>query len=130
MMKAVNPATGELIREFPEHDESAVAARLERATQAFESWSRFDFAERARHLTSVADLLRDRAGDFARLMTEEMGKPITASESEIDKCAWVCDFYAEHAAGFLAAETVATDAAKSLVRYDPLGPVLAIMPWN
>jgi succinate-semialdehyde dehydrogenase / glutarate-semialdehyde dehydrogenase len=130
MMKAVNPATGELLREVPEHDESEVAARLERAARAFESWSRFDFAERARHLTSVADLLRDRAADFARLMTAEMGKPIAAAESEIDKCAWVCDFYAEHAAGFLATETVATDAAKSLVRYDPLGPVLAIMPWN
>jgi len=130
MMRAVNPATGELIREYPEHDEREVAARLAQAEAAFASWSRFDFTERARHLNSVADLLRDSAADFARLMTEEMGKPIAASESEIDKCAWVCDFYAEHAAGFLAAETVATDAAKSLVRYDPLGPVLAIMPWN
>jgi len=130
MMRAVNPATGELIREVPEHDEREVAARLERAEQAFEPWRRLTFAERARHLTGVADLLRDRTADYARLMTEEMGKPIAASESEIDKCAWVCDFYAEHAAGFLASETIPTDAAKSLVRYDPLGPVLAIMPWN
>jgi succinate-semialdehyde dehydrogenase / glutarate-semialdehyde dehydrogenase len=130
MLRAVNPATAELIREFPEHDEREVAARLEQAERAFGSWKRFDFAERARHLTSVADLLRDRAADFSRLMTEEMGKPIAGSESEIDKCAWVCDFYAEHAEEFLASETVATDAAKSFVRYDPLGPVLAIMPWN
>lgn len=130
MMRAVNPATGELIREIPEHDEKEVGARLEQAEQAFGSWSRFSFEERARHLTSVADLLRDRTADFARTITEEMGKPVAAAESEIDKCAWVCDFYAEHAAGFLASETVATDATKSLVRYDPLGPVLAIMPWN
>jgi succinate-semialdehyde dehydrogenase / glutarate-semialdehyde dehydrogenase len=130
MMRAVNPATGELIREIPETDEHEVGRRLEQAERAFTSWSRFDFPERARHLTAVADLLRDDAAELARLITEEMGKPITAAESEIDKCAWVCDFYAEHAAGFLATETVATDAAKSLVRYEPLGPVLAIMPWN
>jgi succinate-semialdehyde dehydrogenase/glutarate-semialdehyde dehydrogenase len=130
MMRAVNPATGEPIREYAEHDEREVAERLAAAERAFASWRRFDFAERARHLTGVADLLRGRAADFARLMTEEMGKPIAAAEAEIDKCAWVCDFYAEHAAGFLASETVATDAARSLVRYDPLGPVLAIMPWN
>jgi acyl-CoA reductase-like NAD-dependent aldehyde dehydrogenase len=130
MMQAVNPATGELIREYPEHDEREVAARLAQAERAFESWRRFDFAERASYLAAVAGLLRASAGDLARLMTAEMGKPIAAAEAEVEKCAWVCDYYAEHAAGFLAAETVATDAAKSLIRYDPLGPVLAIMPWN
>ena len=130
MFKAINPATGELIREFPEHDEDEVRRRLERAEEAFQSWRRFDFAERAGHLTAVADLLRERSADFARLMTEEMGKTLAAAESEVDKCAWVCDFYAENAARFLAPEPVATDAAKSFVRYDPLGPVLAIMPWN
>jgi succinate-semialdehyde dehydrogenase/glutarate-semialdehyde dehydrogenase len=130
MMKAVNPATGELIREYPEHDENEVAERLEQAERAFASWRRFDFAERARHLTAVADLLRENTADFARLMTGEMGKTLAAAESEVEKCAWACDFYAEHAAEFLATETVATDASRSLVRYDPLGPVLAIMPWN
>jgi succinate-semialdehyde dehydrogenase/glutarate-semialdehyde dehydrogenase len=130
MFKAVNPATGELIREFPEHDEGEVHRRLERALEAFKSWRRFDMAERAGHLTAVADLLRERSGELARLMTEEMGKTLAAAESEVDKCAWVCDFYAEHAARFLAQEPVATDAAKSFIRYEPLGPVLAIMPWN
>jgi succinate-semialdehyde dehydrogenase/glutarate-semialdehyde dehydrogenase len=130
MFKSVNPATGELIREFPEHDEEEVRRRLERALEAFKSWRRFEVAERAGHLTAVADLLRERAGDFARLMTEEMGKTLAAAESEVDKCAWVCDFYAENAARFLAPEPVATDAAKSFIRYEPLGPVLAIMPWN
>src|SRR5262245_17661977 len=129
-MKAVNPATGQPIRDYPEHDESEVASRLERAEQAFACWRKMPFAERARLMRAAGDLLRDRAGDYGRLMTEEMGKPIAASEAEVDKCAWVCDFYAEHAERFLSPETVATDAARSAVRYDPLGPVLAIMPWN
>lgn len=130
MLKAINPATGELIREFHEHDEDEVRRRLARAQEAFQSWRRFDVAERAAHLTAVADLLRERSSDFARLMTEEMGKTLAAAGSEVDKCAWVCDFYAENAARFLAQEPVATDAAKSFIRYEPLGPVLAIMPWN
>jgi succinate-semialdehyde dehydrogenase/glutarate-semialdehyde dehydrogenase len=130
MFKAINPATGELIREFPEHDEDEVRRRLARAQEAFQSWRRFDVAERAGHLTAVADLLRERSADFARLMTEEMGKTLAAAGSEVDKCAWVCDFYAENAARFLAPEPVATDASKSFIRYEPLGPVLAIMPWN
>jgi succinate-semialdehyde dehydrogenase/glutarate-semialdehyde dehydrogenase len=129
-MKAVNPATGDLICEVPEHDDREVQARLERAERAFASWRKVPFAERVRLMSRAADLLRERRDRYARLMTEEMGKPIGASESEVDKCAWSCDFYAEHAEGFLASETVATDASRSLVRYDPLGPVLAIMPWN
>jgi succinate-semialdehyde dehydrogenase/glutarate-semialdehyde dehydrogenase len=129
-MQAVNPATGEPIRDYPEHDEPEVAARLERAERAFASWRRHPFAERARLMRAAGDILRDRAGDYGRLITEEMGKPIAAAEGEVDKCAWVCDFYAEHAEGFLSAEPVGTDASRSLVRYDPLGPVLAIMPWN
>src|SRR3954464_9349793 len=130
MFRAINPATEELIREYPEHDETEVEQRLQAAAEAFQSWRRFSFAERAAHLSSVADRLREDTDRLARLITEEMGKPLAAAESEVDKCAWVCDFYAENAARFLAPETVATDAAKSFVRYDPLGPVLAIMPWN
>jgi len=129
-MRVINPATGELVREVPEQDELAVEERLEAAERAFGSWRHYSFAERAGHLTSIADLLRDQSASLARLLTEEMGKPIAAAESEVEKCAWVCDFYAEHAAGFLAPETVATDASRSFIRYDPLGPVLAIMPWN
>jgi succinate-semialdehyde dehydrogenase/glutarate-semialdehyde dehydrogenase len=129
-MKAINPATGELIREYPDHDEAEAAARLERAERAFASWRKVSFAERARLMTQAGDLLRDRAGDYGRLITEEMGKPLAAAEGEVDKCAWVCEFYAENAERFLSAETVGTDASRSLVRYDPIGPVLAIMPWN
>ena len=130
MLKAVNPATGELIRQYPEHDEQEVEERLKQAGRAFNSWRRFDFEERAQHLTAVADLLRERSDGFARLMTEEMGKTLASAESEVDKCAWVCDFYAENAERFLSPENVATDATKSFIRYDPIGAVLAIMPWN
>jgi succinate-semialdehyde dehydrogenase / glutarate-semialdehyde dehydrogenase len=129
-MRSVNPATEEVLREYPEPGDEEVALRVERAERAFGSWSRFSFEERARYLSSVADLLRDGLEDLGGLITREMGKPIAAAEAEIDKCAWVCDFYAEHAEGFLAPQNVATDAAHSFVRYDPLGPVLAIMPWN
>jgi succinate-semialdehyde dehydrogenase / glutarate-semialdehyde dehydrogenase len=129
-MKAVNPATGEVLREYPEHDDQEVQRKLEKAQEAFASWRKVPFAERARLMSRAADLLRERCDEYGRLMTEEMGKPIAASESEVDKCAWVCDFYAEHAERFLAAENVATDATRSGVRYDPIGPVLAIMPWN
>ncbi len=130
MMRAVNPATGELIREYPEHDEQEVEQRLKTADEAFKSWRRFDFAERASHLSAVADRLRESTDGLARLLVEEMGKTLAAAESEVDKCAWVCDFYAENAERFLAQETVGTDAAKSFIRYEPLGAVLAIMPWN
>ncbi len=132
-MKAINPATGELIREYPEHGAATspdTAALLERAEQAFLSWRRVPFAERARLLSNASDLLRERASRYGRLMSEEMGKPVGAAEAEVDKCAWVCDFYAENAERFLAPATVATDASRSLVRYDPIGPVLAVMPWN
>ena len=129
-MKVVNPATGELVREVPEHDAAEVERRLAAAARAFASWRRTDFPERSEGMRRAAALLRERAERYARLMTEEMGKPIAAGRAEAEKCAWVCDFYAEHAARFLAPERVATDARESWVRFEPLGPVLAIMPWN
>ncbi len=129
-MRAINPATGELIREYPEHDATAAAACLERSERAFSSWRRVPFAERARLMTRAGGLLRERAGDYGRLITAEMGKPLAAAEGEVEKCAWVCEFYAENAERFLTPELIGTDAGRSLVRYDPLGPVLAIMPWN
>jgi succinate-semialdehyde dehydrogenase/glutarate-semialdehyde dehydrogenase len=129
-MRSVNPATGELVREYPEHDADAVGRRLEVARLASTAWRATPIAARAGLLSHVGRLLRERRDEYARLMTLEMGKPIVAAESEVEKCAWVCEHYAEHGARFLADETVATDAAKSLVRYEPLGVVLAVMPWN
>jgi len=129
-MKAINPATTQLLQDYPESQENEVEERLQRAHAAFHSWRQTSFAERAELLREAARLLRRERAVLARLMTEEMGKPIVAAEAEIDKCAWNCEFYAEHAEGFLRPEDVRTDAARSFIRYDPLGPILAIMPWN
>ena len=129
-MRSVNPATGEPIAEYPEHDPAEVQRRLERAAATFATWRRTSFAERSAILVSVARVLSQDRDRFARLMTIEMGKPIAQAEAEVEKCAWCCEHFAEHAERYLAPREIATDAARSLVRYDPLGVVLAIMPWN
>jgi succinate-semialdehyde dehydrogenase/glutarate-semialdehyde dehydrogenase len=129
-MKTINPATEEVVALYEDHSAEELERRLAVADRAFRSWRSVSFAERSSLMTAAAALLRERSPEWSELMTVEMGKPIVASEAEVDKCAWVCDFYAEGAAGFLAEQPVETDAAASFVRFDPLGPVLAVMPWN
>jgi succinate-semialdehyde dehydrogenase / glutarate-semialdehyde dehydrogenase len=129
-MDAINPATGRLIRRYLEHGAADVDRLVERAANAFQTWHRTAFAERAALLRRAADVLRAGKPEFARLMTEEMGKPIGQAAAEVEKCAWGCQFFAEHAERMLAPEPVATEASRSLVRFDPLGPILAVMPWN
>ena len=129
-MQSVNPATGETIGDYPETGPAEVAARLDRAAQAFEAWSRTPIAARADLMRRAAAALRADRDGLARLMTREMGKPIVAAEAEVDKCALGCDYFADHAASFLAPEPAPSDATRSLVRFDPLGAVLAVMPWN
>jgi succinate-semialdehyde dehydrogenase/glutarate-semialdehyde dehydrogenase len=129
-MKAINPATGDLIRDYPEPAAGEVEARLAAAERAYAAWRRTDLSTRAAAMRRTAGVLREGRPRFARLMTQEMGKPIAAAEAEVEKCAWACEFFAEHAAGFLADQPVATDAARSFVHCQPLGPVLAVMPWN
>lgn len=129
-MASVNPATGETLATFEEHDAATIERALAQAAARFASWRKTPFAERAAKLVRAAELLEGEKERFGRLMTLEMGKPIGAAIAEVEKCAWVCRFYAEKAEGFLAPEPVATDAGESYVRYDPLGVVLAVMPWN
>ncbi len=129
-MKAVNPANGQLIRDYPNHDAREVEERIAAASRAFPSWRARGFAERSEAMRGAARLLRARRGELALLMTEEMGKPIVQAEGEIDKCAWACEHFADHAEEYLATQVVATDASRSFVRCDPLGVVLAVMPWN
>jgi succinate-semialdehyde dehydrogenase / glutarate-semialdehyde dehydrogenase len=129
-MQSVNPATGEFIREYAEPAEAEVALRLDHADAAFRAWSVRPVDERAALLRSLARVLRAGLSSHAALMTAEMGKPIAQAEAEIDKCATTCDWFADHAAALLAPETVATEASSSQVRFDPLGVVLAVMPWN
>lgn len=127
---AVNPATNEQIREYDEHGPDEVKEIITAANAAYENWQHTSFAQRAELMRAAAHILRQKAGEFARLMTEEMGKPIKDGRAEAEKCAWVCDYYADNAEKFLERELVETDAKKSFVTFQPLGVVLAIMPWN
>ncbi|HEY3216082.1 MAG TPA: NAD-dependent succinate-semialdehyde dehydrogenase [Candidatus Eisenbacteria bacterium] len=129
-MRTINPATGLSVRDYAEHSAEEVERRLQAAAVAYGSWRETSFAERAARLRAAAHRLRESRDDFARLMTEEMGKPIAQAEAEVDKCSAGCEHFAEHAERMLAPEPVATEASLSLVRCDPLGPILAVMPWN
>ncbi|MFO0985230.1 MAG: NAD-dependent succinate-semialdehyde dehydrogenase [Planctomycetota bacterium] len=129
-MRSINPATGEPVAEYGDHDRDEIARRLALAERCFRAWRHAPFAERAAPMRRAAQLLRRDVARHARLMTLEMGKPIAAAEAEVEKCAAACEHFAEHAQHYLAPERIASDARESLVRYDPIGPVLALMPWN
>ena len=129
-IQTINPTTGEVLETFEPYNQRQVKEALDQAHQAFLQWRATSFAERAKHLHSVASNLRDHKTELARLAVLEMGKSITEAEAEVEKCAWNCDFFAEHAERFLADEKIATNATESYVAFRPLGVVLAIMPWN
>jgi succinate-semialdehyde dehydrogenase/glutarate-semialdehyde dehydrogenase len=126
----VNPATGETLRTFAPLTEPELEARLECAAEAYRRHRRTAVADRARLMLRAAEILESEKDRFGRLMVTEMGKPLKAAVDEAVKSAWGCRYYAEHAERFLADEVVATSAARSWVRYQPIGPVLAVMPWN
>jgi succinate-semialdehyde dehydrogenase / glutarate-semialdehyde dehydrogenase len=126
----INPATGDLLKTFEPLDDTEIAEKLDLAEQAFEKYRKTGFQERAQWMQKVADILEQEKAEFAKLMTLEMGKPLKAAIAEVEKCALVCRYYAEHAAEFLADVAVKTDANHSFVRYQPLGIILAVMPWN
>ena len=130
MLRSINPYTGQEFHRFEELSETEIDAALQRSVTAFEKWRKTSFSERADLLRKTASVLRERKQDFGETMTREMGKPITQSLAELEKCAWVCEYYADNAAQQLASEVVATDADNSYISYEPLGPVLAVMPWN
>jgi succinate-semialdehyde dehydrogenase / glutarate-semialdehyde dehydrogenase len=126
----VNPTTGEVLKTFEPDSDAAVDEKLSRAANAFAHYRKTSFAKRGDWMTRAADILQREKEAFAKVMTTEMGKTFRSAVDEVVKCSWVCRYYAEHAERFLADDVVATDAAKSYVHYQPLGPVLAIMPWN
>jgi succinate-semialdehyde dehydrogenase/glutarate-semialdehyde dehydrogenase len=126
----VNPTTGEEVKRFESLDDSAIERKVALAVEAFQRWRRTTFKERAALYRKAADLLESEKQRWGEIMTLEMGKPIGSAVAEAEKCAWVCRYYADNAADFLADEIIETDAKNSYVRYQPLGPVLAIMPWN
>jgi succinate-semialdehyde dehydrogenase / glutarate-semialdehyde dehydrogenase len=129
-LKSVNPATGEVLREFEEISDALLEQKLHLAAETFTAIRSLSFSERARCMQRAADILESEKRFFAEIMTLEMGKTITAAMAEAEKCAWACRFYADNAEEFLAHEDVAADAQRSYVAYQPIGAVLAIMPWN
>src|ERR1700757_423616 len=126
----VNPATGEVVKTFTALSNAEVEAKVQRAAETFLSYRKVPFADRARMMTKAAEILEKEKEGFGRIMTLEMGKPLRAAIAEAAKCATACRYYAENAERFLADEIVDTSAKKSFVRYLPIGPVLAVMPWN
>src|SRR5437016_7603040 len=127
---STNPATGEKLKEFSAFSGAEIEKRLKRAEHAFQQHRRESFPKRAQLLVSVATLLEREKKDLARMMTLEMGKLFRTSVEEIEKCARGCRYYAENAERFLEDEAAQTNARRSYVHYEPMGPILAIMPWN
>lgn len=127
---SLNPANGELLREFPVWSADELDEALAAVAAAAPEWQSTSMDERCALVKRAAEVLRSRRDELAKLITFEMGKLFKEAQGEIEKCAWVCDYYADNAPGFLADEMIETDASRSLVAYQPLGTVLAVMPWN
>lgn len=129
-LKAINPTTGETIHSYDDMSPAQVEEAITCAHTAFLRWRQTPFAERARLMRQAAQVLRRAATAYGKLMAQEMGKPLRDGRAEAEKCAWVCDYYADHAETFLQPERIETDASKSFATFQPLGVVLAVMPWN
>ena len=129
-MKSINPASGELIKEYTEHTEDEVNDIIGATQDAWLEWRRTDFTHRSALMTRLADLIEESADDLAQVMADEMGKPFAGGVSEAKKCAMVCRYYADNAEDMLADEIIQTEANKSFATFQPIGIVLAVMPWN
>src|SRR3984893_11449645 len=127
---SINPATGKLLKSFEPLTDAQIEGKLKRAAEAFSKYRRTSFAERARMMMRAAEILESDREKFARTMTTEMGKPFRAAVDEAVKCISACRYYAENAERFLADEVIETGASRSYIHYQPLGPILAVMPWN
>jgi succinate-semialdehyde dehydrogenase / glutarate-semialdehyde dehydrogenase len=126
----INPSTGETLKSFEPLGPDQIDEKLQRAANTFQVYRRTSMEERKRMMLRAAEILESEKHEFGRLMTVEMGKPIKAAIGEAEKCAWVCRYYADNAEQHLADKAIPTEAKKSFVRFEPLGPVLAVMPWN
>lgn len=129
-MKSINPTTGEVIELYKDHSWIEIDERIRQSQSAFQTWRRFPYEERAVRVSAVTKVLKKERTSLARLMATEMGKPLKQGEGEIDKCIWLCEVFARQAGNYLSDRIVPTDAQKSFVHFEPLGVVLAVMPWN
>lgn len=129
-IETVNPATGKVIASYDAESNEDVSKKVKLGRQAYAKWKKIDIGERAELMRRLGRVMRKNREDYARTVTEEMGKPVRQSLAEIEKCAWVCDYYAEHAEVFLRDQIVPTEFRKSFVSFEPLGVIASIMPWN
>ncbi len=130
VLRSINPFDHTRIINYPQLSDMSLAIRLGRAHTTFTNYRHSSFVERAMLMNRVAAMLRERSREYAEVITREMGKPLTEAAAEVKKCAWVCEYYAENAAHFLEDKMVETEAEESRVIFEPLGPILAVMPWN
>jgi len=130
VLKSINPSNGEILKDFSENSEKEVKDKLNKSTKNFADWKNITFEKKRNLLKNVSTILKKNKNKYARLMALEMGKPFAQAVAEVEKCAWVCDFYVENGCNFLKKELIKTDADLSYVQYTPLGVVLGIMPWN
>jgi acyl-CoA reductase-like NAD-dependent aldehyde dehydrogenase len=129
-IETINPSTGKVIAAYEGESPEIVSRKVKAAREAFSSWKKRDLSERAEYVRKLGRVMRKNREDYARIVTEEMGKPVRQSLAEIEKCAWVCDYYADHAEVFLRDELIPTEFRKSFVSFEPLGVIASIMPWN
>jgi acyl-CoA reductase-like NAD-dependent aldehyde dehydrogenase len=129
-IETINPATGKAIATYENESPEVVSRRVKAARAAFDGWKKRELSERADLMRKLGRVMRRNREEYARIITEEMGKPVRQSLAEVEKCAWVCDYYAEHAEVFLRDELIPTEFRKSFVSFEPLGVVASIMPWN
>ncbi len=130
MLTSINPSDNKVLKQFNEMTTEQSSEIISLAQQAFLKWKETSFVHRSELMKKAAEILRQNSEEYSVLMTMEMGKPIIQSRAEVEKCAWVCDYYADNAEKFLADELLKTEASKSYVSYQPLGVILAVMPWN
>ena len=130
IFKTINPYNNEEVGRYESISDTELNDKLALSKSVFAEWREVSFEERAQLIVNAGEVLRENVDEYAKMISIEMGKPISESKSEINKCAWVCDYYAENAEAFLADEHIKTDASQSFVKHDPLGIILAIMPWN
>jgi len=129
-LQSINPYNNQVIKEYKEYSEGQINKLLKLSLKAYEAWRKTGFKVRSEKMHKLAALLKSEKEELGRTITLEMGKPVKQSIAEVEKCSWVCEYYAENAQAFLKEEFIQTEAYQSYVRYDPLGPILAIMPWN
>ena len=130
MLQSINPFNQEVVQNYKEYSQNEVDTIISDADSEFNKWKQTEFDIRSKLLRNTASILKNNIEEYSKIMTLEMGKPIRESRAEIEKCAWVCEYYAENGGKFLSPQEVKTDASKSYVTFQPLGAILAVMPWN